>query len=68
MNEKVLQTLEYHKIIDLLAEKCHTPLGKTEAEELRPYDDLLSAGEAQAETEDALSRLFRFGKGESDRS
>ncbi|MBQ9872535.1 MAG: endonuclease MutS2 [Eubacterium sp.] len=61
MNEKVLQTLEYHKIIDLLAEKCHTPLGKTEAEELRPYDDLLSAGEAQAETEDALSRLFRFG-------
>ena len=61
MNEKVLNTLEYHKIIDALTAKCATPLGKEEAAALSPMAERESIEKAQQETEDALTRILRFG-------
>lgn len=61
MNEKVLKTLEFDKIIDRLSEKCLTPIGKTAAKALVPMDVLPRIERAQTETEDALSRLYRLG-------
>lgn len=62
MNEKVLTTLEYDKIISVLTEKCSTPLGKKEAASLVPMEGMYEIEEAQKETEDALSRLFAYGQ------
>ncbi len=61
MNEKVLQTLEYYKITAVLSEKCQTPLGREEADALKPMDDLFDIEKAQKETEDALTRLYKYG-------
>jgi len=61
MNEKVLRTLEYDKIIRHLTEKCSTPLGKNEAQKLTPMIVLSNIEKAQEETAAALSRVFRFG-------
>ena len=61
MNEKVLQTLEYYKITAVLKEKCQTPLGREEADALKPMDDLFDIEKAQKETEDALTRLYKYG-------
>ncbi len=61
MNEKVLNTLEFNKIVDKLAEKCVTPLGREEASRLLPSDSRMEIEHSQSETSDALTRLFRFG-------
>lgn len=61
MNEKVLQTLEYYKIINKLAEKAGSEPGRKMCQSLRPHTDLSVIKEAQAQTSDALSRLFRKG-------
>ena len=61
MNTKVLTTLEYTKIIDLLPEKADSEPGKKLCRELVPSTDLSAIRTAQRETKDALARLFRIG-------
>lgn len=61
MNTKVLTTLEYNKIIDLLTEKTDSEPGKKLCRDLVPSTDLSTIRTAQRETKDALARLFRIG-------
>lgn len=61
MNTKVLTTLEYTKIIDLLTEKADSEPGKKLCRDLVPSTDLSAIRTAQRETKDALVRLFRIG-------
>ena len=61
MNQKVLRTLEFDKILLKLEEKCLTPLGKKEARNLTPLQTVYDVRDAQTETEDALKRLYRHG-------
>lgn len=61
MNEKVLKTLEYDKIISQLASFAGSPLAKQTCTELTPSSDLCEIQARQRETSDALSRLLRRG-------
>ena len=61
MNKKGLQILEYYKIISMLVEKASSEPGKALCEKLYPSTVLEEIEEAQAETADALSRLFAKG-------
>lgn len=61
MNEKVLKTLEYNKIIDLLVEKADSEPGKNLCKKLVPSIDLQFIRKEQTETKDALTRLFKKG-------
>lgn len=61
MNEKVLKTLEFHKIIARLTEHASTPIGKRLCEECVPMDELEDIVAAQTQTRDALTRLYRQG-------
>ena len=61
MNEKVLSTLEYHKIILQLTEHADSEPGKKLCSELIPETDLQIIRTAQSETRDALNRLFKKG-------
>lgn len=61
MNDKVLKTLEYDKIISQLASFAGSPLAKHRCMELAPSSDLHEIQAAQRETSDALSRLLRRG-------
>ncbi len=61
MNEKVLHTLEYTKIINLLAKKATSEPGKSMCRALRPETDLNVIAASQQETADALSMLFSKG-------
>ena len=61
MNTKVLTTLEYNTIIDLLTEKADSEPGKKLCRDLVPSTDLSAIRTAQRETKDALARLFRIG-------
>lgn len=61
MNEKVLRTLEYNKIIDMLTEKASSEPGRKLCADLKPMTDLDAINEAQRQTADALSRLFKKG-------
>ena len=55
MNTKVLTTLEYTKIIDLLTEKADSEPGKKLCRDLVPSTDLATIRTAQRETKDALA-------------
>ena len=59
MNKKVLSTLEYTKIRELLASCASSPLGKDKCLALIPYTDINVIKEEQQKTKDALSRLFK---------
>ncbi|MGN1205757.1 MAG: endonuclease MutS2 [Eubacterium sp.] len=61
MNKKVLQTLEYDKIIDMLVDEADSALGKDSARRLRPSSDRGEIVALQAETTHALTRLFHHG-------
>ena len=61
MNQKVLKTLEYNKIIDILTEKADSEPGKRLCQQLIPSVDLEEIRKNQAETRDALNRLFKVG-------
>lgn len=61
MNEKVLQVLEYNKIIQMLENKATSPLGKERALMLKPSCDLREIEKAQEETAAAFSRIVRTG-------
>lgn len=61
MNEKVLATLEYNKIIQLLTQKATSDPGRAMCRELKPQMDLEDIRLAQQQTADALSMLFAKG-------
>lgn len=61
MNEKVLKTLEYNKIIDLLTEYATSESGRELCRKLKPMTNLEEIEDAQAKTRDALSRIFKKG-------
>ncbi|MBQ6359385.1 MAG: endonuclease MutS2 [Clostridia bacterium] len=61
MNEKVLQIVEYNKIISRLEEHADSQPGKKLCRDLLPMDNLFDIEHAQAQTESALSHLFRKG-------
>ncbi len=59
MNEKVLHTLEYHKIIQILTGFASSPPGKELCARLLPSSEPSEIAQAQKETEDALNRIFK---------
>lgn len=61
MNKKVLKTLEYNKIIDLLTNLATSSLGKEKCQTLLPSSRLQEVRIRQKETSDALSRLLKKG-------
>lgn len=61
MNEKVLNTLEYNKIIQTLTDFADSEPGKKLCSGLVPSTDPEEIRKAQGETRDALSRLFKQG-------
>jgi len=61
MNQKVLKTLEYTKIIEMLIDKADSEPGKKMCRELVPETDIAQIREAQTQTKDALTRLFQKG-------
>lgn len=61
MNEKVLRTLEYTKIIATLSDKADSAPGRKLCTNLTPSLDLQEIRQTQTETADALSRLFKNG-------
>ena len=61
MNKKVLHTLEYDKIIELLAQKASSDPGRRLCRELQPSTDLAEISLAQTQTADALTLLFKKG-------
>ena len=61
MNKKALKTLEYDKIIDKLTALADTSQGKELCAKLLPQTDIILIKQAQEETSDGLTRLFRKG-------
>ena len=61
MNEKVLHTLEYNKILDQLNEYAFSADAKSRCQKLRPITDRAQIEQLQQQTSDALSRLFKYG-------
>ncbi|MBR4782181.1 MAG: endonuclease MutS2 [Lachnospiraceae bacterium] len=61
MNEKVLKTLEFNKIIDRLKELAGSTIGKEKCADLKPVSDLEEIQTLQAETAAALNRIYRKG-------
>ena len=61
MNQKVLKTVEYHKIIEKLTEYAASEPGKRLCRELEPSSDFEEIVQAQAETADAVARVRQKG-------
>lgn len=61
MNEKVLHTLEYNKILDQLTEYAFSTDARSRCQKLRPITDRAQIEQLQQQTSDALSRLFKYG-------
>ena len=62
MNEKVLKTLEYNKIIARLAEHASSEDAKKRCLTLTPGTDINENNLLQLQTKDALNRLFKGGR------
>ncbi len=61
MNEKALQVLEYHKIIQKLTEFAGCEPGKALCRDLVPSTEINEIRRMQKETSDAVGRLLRKG-------
>lgn len=59
MNDKVLTTLEYDKIIKMLADRATSEPGRKKCAGLRPSDDHDEIVRLHRETDDAVGRLLR---------
>ncbi|MFO8035658.1 MAG: endonuclease MutS2 [Anaerolineales bacterium] len=57
MNQKALETLEYYKILDRLADHCHFSVSREWALNLHPRADLEAVDRLQTETEEAVRLL-----------
>ncbi|MBQ9120102.1 MAG: endonuclease MutS2 [Lachnospiraceae bacterium] len=61
MNEKVLKTLEFTKIVQRLSEYAGSAMGKEKCTALVPLTDREQIEQMQQETADALARIFQKG-------
>ena len=61
MNDKVLKTLEYNKIIEKLTDYACSDEAKARCRSLRPSTNLAEINLLQTQTKDALNRLFKAG-------
>ena len=61
MNQKVLQTLEFDKIIIILTGYATTELGKLMCANLKPMTEEADILNAQDQTQDALTRIYKRG-------
>lgn len=61
MNNKSLQTLEFHKIINHMEEFANSKSGKELCRTLTPSIDVEEIRQHQQETADALTRIFKKG-------
>ncbi|MCF0133981.1 MAG: endonuclease MutS2 [Blautia sp.] len=61
MNQKAYKALEYNKIIEKLADKASSSMGKELCQSLTPLTDLYEIRHMQTQTRDALTRLFQKG-------
>ena len=61
MNEKVLKTLEYNKIIQQLSEYAFSEKAKRRCLELHPITDKAVIEQLQQQTGDAMTRIFQCG-------
>lgn len=57
MEEKALKTLEFHKILEKLADYCAFAVSAEKARALRPTDDIEEARRRQAETREAMQLM-----------
>lgn len=62
MNEKILHTLEYDKIINQLTELAVSPTGKEYCRNLKPQSDREWIMHTQRETSDALTHILTKGE------
>lgn len=61
MNERVLQALEFHKIIEQLTAQAETSLGKEKAAKLTPSSNFEEVVQMQEETDEAV-QIIRLNK------
>ena len=61
MNDKALRTLEYHKIIEMLADCATSAPGRDMCASLLPSADISEIRDAQRETTDACARIRMRG-------
>ena len=61
MNDKALKTLEYHKIIEMLADCATSAPGRAVCASLLPSSDISEIRDSQRETTDACSRIRMRG-------
>ncbi len=62
MNKKVLQTLEFEKIIEQLEGFATSDAGKEYCKNIRPSHKLTEVEKFLAQTSDALTRVFKYGE------
>ncbi len=62
MNEKTLRVLEYAKIINMLADKTESKLGRNLVEQLKPSTDINKIEYMQNETHEAVNLLIKRGR------
>ncbi|MCR4674895.1 MAG: endonuclease MutS2, partial [Lachnospiraceae bacterium] len=62
MNKKVQKTLEFYKIIDLLAANATSDAGKHFCEKIKPLKDMEEIEKHIKETGDGLTRLYKYGE------
>ena len=61
MNGKAYKTLEFDKVIEMLAEKASSSMGKRLCRALEPVADIDQIRVWQTQTQDALTRLIKKG-------
>ena len=61
MNKKVLQTLEFNKIIDMLVSHATSDKGREYCSKCHPITNMDRITRYQKETSDALTRIFKKG-------
>ncbi|MBR4875286.1 MAG: endonuclease MutS2, partial [Clostridia bacterium] len=61
MKEKSLSTLEYFKVLEMLAAQAQTDKAKARAMELRPFNTLVECEHAQQQTADAVYLMGLYG-------
>ncbi len=59
--EKSLRTLEFPRVLEMLAAQCVTQEAKDRALEIRPSDDYRTVARLQEETTDARNMMDRYG-------